>query len=121
MFFSDLESKFESVLPFSGQISHFHTTKCHNLLAVSLKTNNIIVFDLNMGIERKCVHIPDNEIIKQIYFMPKSIPNNTFLVENSTVLKIESELVCLTDAGKLYSIDCGLNTAMKSRLMFTPQ
>ncbi|RMZ98579.1 WD repeat-containing 93-like isoform X5, partial [Brachionus plicatilis] len=117
----ELESKFECVLPFSSQISQIEMTKCSNLLAVSLKDNNIVVFDLHMGIERTCVHLPDSEIIRQIFFMPKNAPSSSFLIENSTLLKVESELICLTSVGNLYGIDCTLNSGNKLRHLFSPQ
>ncbi|CAF0942888.1 unnamed protein product [Brachionus calyciflorus] len=115
------ESKIEYTIPFSSQITHILSTKCNNLISIALKNNNIIVFDLNMGIERSCVHIPNSEYIKQLYFLPTPVPNKSFLIENSTLFKIETKLICLTNIGNLYLIDCTFNSNQKVEKIFSPK
>ena len=46
---SELESKSEYLMPVSSEIKFIETTKCNTLIALVLKNNNIVVFDLNTG------------------------------------------------------------------------
>lgn len=117
----DLESKLEYCIPFSSQITLFEATKCNNLIALALKNNNIIVFDLNSGLARKCSHIRTSEAIKQIHFLPISVPNNSILVNLSAQIKVDTRLVCLCDDGSVYIIDCSLASNQDPQLIFSPK
>ena len=48
-YIQELESKSEYAMPFSSGVKLVETTKCNNLIAVALKNNNIVIFDLNAG------------------------------------------------------------------------
>lgn len=45
----ELEPKLEYVMPFSSSISLIETTKCNTLIALALRNNNVVVFDVNAG------------------------------------------------------------------------
>ena len=108
-------------MTYSSEINLVSTTKCKNLISFALANNNIVVFDLNSGIERTCVHIDNQELIKQIGFLPITQSSKSLNLTNEAKLIIETILVCLTADGKIYLVDCSLGPAYKPRLIFEPQ
>ncbi len=108
-------------MSYSSEINLISTTKCKNLISFALANNNIVVFDLNSGIERTCVHIDNHEPIKQIGFLPITQSSKSLTLTNEAKLIIETILVCLTADGKIYLVDCSLGPAYKPRLIFEPQ
>jgi hypothetical protein len=130
-------------MPFSSSISLIETTKCNTLIALALKNNNVVVFDVNagnliklqftasfvllkrkflyLGIERKCVQIESEGAIEQIKFLPIIISNKSLYMTNSPQIKIETRLMCMTSDGKLSLIDCTLGNIENPSVVFTPK
>jgi hypothetical protein len=120
----ELECKYEYSMSFSSEVKQVSTTKCKNLIAFALNNNNIVVFDLNSGIERTCVHfdgLADGSSIKQIAFLPITYSSKQLHLTSEAKLIIETILVCLTSDGKIYLVDCSLGPSYKPQLVFASQ
>jgi hypothetical protein len=106
----DLESKYENCISMVSQIKLVEFSTCYTLLALTLESNTLVVFDLNTGLMKHCVQLKNIKKIIKISF--KSEWGSS---------KNESKIICLTDNGFLYQIDCSLETSSCLNLIYEPK
>lgn len=75
------------------------------------------------GVERCCVNVDVSESIRDVHFLPLRIPDKTVYLTSklATLLRIESKLVYLTGAGRVYVVDASLASDSNPQCVFTPQ
>ena len=59
--------------------------------------------------------------IKKIQFLQIALSNKSLYLPNQPQLKIESKLICLTDDGRIYIVDCSLGSDEEPQVLFEPK
>ncbi len=118
----DFDAKLDYCIPFTSEVAFLELTKQNTLIAVVLKNNNVVVYDLIAGIPRKCFHI-DTGIIKNLYFLPAHEEQSPYMDSQSMEFKnkISTQIICLSDDGQVYLVDCTLLSKDEPRVIYSPK
>jgi len=108
-------------MPFSSPIVQVELSPCNSLMAFVLKNNNLVVFDLIAGIDRRCTYFKSVDSIKRVYFLPPPLPaNKSMLNSKSLELKIPTKLLVLLSNGEIHIVDCTLGSSQITEVIFSP-
>jgi hypothetical protein len=116
-----LEVKVECCLPFTSEIVQIEIAKHSTLIAVALKNNNIVIIDTIAGIDRRCVHLNVGSI-KSLHFLPafRGLDNDDFRSVDFQI-KINTQLMCLVDDGRVFLIDCTVSNKHEPVVVYKPK